>query len=222
MTVQKKKSSAIRTISALCKPFKPDSYDQIDLNRLAVYAIHLLSENALLVTFENIVVSLFLMFPRKFALVGFDQYPDSVRVTRALLQLRPKYRNWASGSPPRGYNLTSAGVMIAEETAGMLVNPTQRHRDRKIKTRPRTFDAAGEVAKTVLGSSAYSKYRESRLEEIDEMEVLELLRTVPHTPPDVLNRYMRQMQSIAQESNNDEAVEFLKFLRKKFRTLFSE
>jgi hypothetical protein len=205
----------------ICLPFDSKAYSDLDLNRLAAYAIRFLDQNDILVTFENIVVALFVMFPKKFSLVGYEQYPDSARVIRSLLQLRPKYRNWATGSAPRGFRLTPAGLIAAEETAKILVNPSLARPQVLSSKRPRTFSPEKETERRVLQSSAFQKYNANRLDDIDPMEVLELLRAVPHTPPNVLSRYLRELENISEEAGNAEAVEFLKLLKKRFHTLFS-
>src|SRR3989454_11226835 len=99
------------------KPYPLDQYGNIDLNRLTVFTIYLLNKRDIPTTLENIGVANFRMFPRRFAMVGFPDYPDVTRVNRALLQLRPKYRNWAMGNAKLGWHLTVAG----EEEAKALL-----------------------------------------------------------------------------------------------------
>jgi hypothetical protein len=210
-----------REIARFCAPFDSKAYENLDLNRLTVYAICLLDRSDLLVTFENIVVALFIMFPKKFGLVGFEQYPDSARVNRALLQLRPKYRNWATGSPSRGYRLTPAGLLIADETAKLLSTRRARKEEARTSKRARTLLPSAELERRILKSSAYAKYSENREEKIDKMEVLELLRAVPHAPLSVLNNYLRELENIAQEAKRPDVLEFLKFVRKRLRDNFN-
>jgi hypothetical protein len=57
-------------------------YSSIDLNRLASFTIHWLKERRIPMTFENIVVASFRMFPVKFALEGYSEYPDAARINR--------------------------------------------------------------------------------------------------------------------------------------------
>ena len=98
------------------KPFDERTYEGISLNQLATYTIDLLTKKGFPITFETLTVALFKMFPKKFCLYGFEEYPDAARVNRSLLQLRPKYRNWALGDTKKGYVLTSQGREIAEIT----------------------------------------------------------------------------------------------------------
>ena len=213
------KEAALRKV---CKPFGWEKYQNIDLNRLAAYAIHMLARKSVLVTFENVVVALFIMFPRKFCLPVYEHYPDSSRVNRALLQLRPKYRNWATGSPVRGFKLTSTGIAIAEDTAKALTNPAPLSKEPPRMIKPRTFSPQLEIENRVLNREIFSKYDKNQVDQIDGMEVLELLRAVPHTPPNILRGHLRELENIAKEAHSTTALEFLRFLRHRFSSLFEE
>lgn len=213
------KEAALRKI---CKSFGLEKYQNIDLNRLAAYAIQILARNSVLVTFENVVVALFIMFPRKFCLPVYEHYPDSNRVNRALLQLRPKYRNWATGSPVRGFKLTPTGIAIAENTAKALTSSAVLSKAPSRLIKPRTFSPQVEIENRVLNREIFSKYHENRADQIDSMEVLELLRAVPHTPPNILRGHLRELENIAKEAHSITALEFLRFLRHQFSSLFEE
>src|SRR2546426_9038495 len=119
------------------KPYPLDQYGNIDLNRLTVFTIYLLNKRDIPTTLENIGVANFRMFPRRFAMVGFPDYPDVTRVNRALLQLRPKYRNWAMGNAKLGWQLTVAG----EEEAKALLRKFGDNRAAGVDASPVDVDA---------------------------------------------------------------------------------
>src|SRR3989338_2691897 len=109
----------------LCKPYEYGKYREIDLNSLAAYTIQLLKDKEIFLNFENVAVSLFLLFPKKFCMVGFEKYPDTNRINRTVnLQLRPKYQNIAFGNPKQGYSLTEKGKIIAVQVKKMLESTT--------------------------------------------------------------------------------------------------
>lgn len=137
-----------------------------------------------------------------------------------MLQLRPKYRNWATGSPARGFKLTPIGLLIANETAKLLSVQTSTHSEIRTATKPRTLSPIVELEKKIIKSSAYVKYSEGHEDDIDKMEILELLRAVPNAPFDVLTSYLRQLENIAQEANRPDVIDFLKFIHKKLRDAF--
>src|SRR5438309_383340 len=99
-------------------------YANVDLTGLAAFSVKRLQDLQIPTTFENLVVTMFRLFPSKFCLEGFPSYPDAARVGRTLLQLGPKYRNWARGSVQKGFVLTEAGTNKASKVAAMLISGT--------------------------------------------------------------------------------------------------
>jgi hypothetical protein len=210
--------NARKTIRELCKSFDPSSYENIDLNRLALYAIWFLEENSVPNTFENIAVASYLMFPEKFSLVGYEEYPDTARINRTLLQLRPKYRNWATGNVQRGYTLTSMGKTVVKQTKELLRNPGLQSR-RSEPNKPRTRSLELEMER-IIHSSVFQKFLEDERDEISRIEVWELLKAAPHTPPKVMREYIRRLQNDARESSHPESekiVDFLNWIQRRYR-----
>ena len=210
-------------IFKICESFDPNQYENIDLNRLAVYTIWYLNENNIAITLENIIVSIFLMFPEKFSLVGYKEYPDSNRVNRTLLQLRPKYRNWATGDVQRGFVLTEGGRIVLEQTKNLLNNPNNQ--SKKIEpSKPRTRSLKTEM-ENIINSPIFQKYIQKREDEISKMEVWEFLGAVPHTPPSFLREYMNKLRNEAEDSGHEqkaEVINFLRWVQKEFSSVFSE
>jgi len=217
-------SSAVKLSATRHAPwyeeFQFGSYQKFDLNRLATYAILRLHEDNVVTSFENVVVALFSMFPKRFCLNEFEDYPDSNRVNRALLQLRPKYRNWALGSTKAGYRLTPMGLSIAKQTQSLLQDPklqVDHHRESEA-----VMDPKETLRKQVLSSSAFIKYKEERFNDIERVEVLDALRLSPYAPAKVARTALGEMKALAKAARNEEALTFLSWLHKQFGVLFSE
>lgn len=199
------------------KPFNPESYENMDLNRLTVYGIWFLQEKNIAITFETLVVALFRMFPQKFCLVGFKDYPDAARVNRALLQLRPKYRNWAVGNIQSGFILTETGKTILEQTKRFLRNP-RLQTPKKPSVIPRTRNPQEELQE-VQNSHLYQKYQQGDEEGIDKYAIWELLHAYPYTPKKALNKRIRLLEEIAKEYK-PEILNFFKWIRQKYSHIF--
>src|SRR5437879_3742662 len=126
------------------------------------------------------------MFPRKFALEGFDEYPDAARVGRTLLQLGPKYRNWARGSVQKGFVLTESGAAKAVEVAmsfsGEGTNKVSRS---KRQVLPRTMDLKKDI-RAIEESSLYRRWKSGILEDGKAIELFDLLGAYAYTPAHVL------------------------------------
>lgn len=210
-------------IFKICTPFDSEQYNNIDLNRLAVYTIWFLNKNNIPITLENIIVSIFLMFPEKFSLVGYKEYPDSNRVNRALLQLRPKYRNWATGDVQRGFVLTDGGRVVLKQTKNLLDNP--HNQSKKLEpSKSRTRSLKTEMEK-IVNSPIFQKYIQKKEDEISKMEVWEFLGAVPHTPPHFLREYMKKLRNEAEDSGHEkksDIIIFLSWIQKEYSSIFSE
>jgi len=102
-------------IIELCTQYNENVYTDINMNHLIAYTIEYLNNNNIALSFENICVASYLMFPKKFSLIGYDEYPDSNRVNLVLLHLRPKYDNLAEGNIKSGFTLTEKGKIYVEK-----------------------------------------------------------------------------------------------------------
>jgi hypothetical protein len=196
--------------------YQPKAYEALDLNRLTVYGISLLKEKAIPVTFETIVVALFRLFPKKFCLVGFEQYPDATRVNRALLQLRPKYRNWATGDVQHGFVLTESGKKILEETKQRLLNPRQSTSRTKAS---RTRDLNRDI-EDIQSSAAFTKFQAGNSSEISRLDVWGFLKASPYTPGEALRSYIDNLEVTARALERNDVVAFLDCILKRFPDIF--
>lgn len=198
----------------------PEKYEGIDLNRLAVYGIFLLLESAIPVTFENLVVALYRMFPKKFCIEGFEEYPDAARVNRALLQLRPKYRDWARGSVHTGFTLTETGKAVVRQTKELLEGGVP-HLPARRTPRPRTRDLSKDLAE-ITESGLFRAYSTGRLDSVPQRLVYDLLHAFPYTPRKVLIKRMNELVQMAKQCHRDEIVRFLQWVESSYPTLFKD
>lgn len=198
--------------------FELDRYGHIDLNRLAVFAISYMQEHAIPVTFEYVVVTVYRMFPAKFALEGFPNYPDATRVNRALLQLRPKYRGWATGDVQHGFVLTETGTQVVEQTRRLLDNPdlaAAAHKRVSPKA-PRTMLPAAELLE-VERSRLYEKWKKGSSDEVDRYAIWELLQAYPYTPKEYLRDRLAHLRSQAHNLKRQDLVQFFEWVRKEYQ-----
>jgi hypothetical protein len=205
------------------RPFAESRYEAIDLTGLAAFTLHWLQERHVPTTFENIVVAAFKLFPAKFSLEGFPSFPDAARVGRTLLQLAPKYRNWARGSVQKGFVLTESGLMkvrkVTEELGGGKVGkepqPVPRARS------PRTMDLEREL-EPIQSSPLFEEWRAGRLDGTMAVELLNMLGAYAYTPPRALRDRVAVLENAAAQVGRDEVVEFLRAVRKAFATRFRD
>jgi hypothetical protein len=207
--------------------YSAKDYSAIDLNRLTAYTIHVLRGLDIPLTLENIAVANFKMFPRRFAMVGWEEYPDVSRANRALLQLRPKYRNWATGNTRLGWSLTPSGVeeartvsrMLAGKGGGETALTEEDFRAEPSKGAKRTIDPT-EIMRQVKQSPLYAKYLRNWAD-VSPLEVYDVLEAYTHTPPVALRRKLRELKTFAADAKDDEVREFLSAVGNRFELLFN-
>jgi hypothetical protein len=205
----------------ICKPFSSSAYESIDNNRLALYAIKTLQVNRIPVTQETVAVALFLSFPQKFSLVGFEQFPDAERAHRTLLQLGPKWRNWATGDTHHGYSLNESGEAEFRRVEEALKNPSKstivpRQRAKK----PRTRDPNQEI-KEIEETSLFKEYVAGERHDFSEFAIWELLKSYPYAPRAALRGRIDAMLESARFAERKDMVKFLKWVRDSFSNVFS-
>src|SRR5437660_7065532 len=97
---------------------------QFSLPHLTAYSIGWLATWEIPTTYENISVLNARLFPAQFALTGFPESPDAMRTNRTLLQMRPKYRGFATSDPRKGVFLTEKGRDAAARGMEAVGAPT--------------------------------------------------------------------------------------------------
>lgn len=197
------------------EPFAEKLYSGLDLDRLTAYGVRVLSDRDLPVTFENVVVTLFRLFPTKFSIVGYPEYPDAARINRAILHCFPKYRNYLSGRASTGYRLTHQGEVAAEEAATALAGEGKPAKRRRTAAR----GVADNFMKEVSDSKVFADFTAGSFEAIDLYDVTRLLHATPNSPKEVLRRNMDQLLTYSKETGRDDVLKFLTWAAETFPEL---
>jgi hypothetical protein len=98
--------------------FNPDSYTGITLNNLVVYAIYYLHQDDAEIVSEDIISACFKLFPKRFSLKKYPQWPDSAMVNRRWSDCRRK--GYIAAKTDSGFKLTAKGLRLAEKVAKKL------------------------------------------------------------------------------------------------------
>src|SRR5260370_23625113 len=106
----------------------PSLYHDTSLAALTVYSLFWLHQWQLRRTIEAVSVLNWRLFPDKFGMVGWSDYPDAFRTNRSLLQGQPKYRNWLTGAASTGFSLNERGIEIAHDLIAKLGPPENKTR----------------------------------------------------------------------------------------------
>jgi hypothetical protein len=186
-------------------------YQGLDLNRLVVWVLGWLRDEELPSSFENIVVAAYRMFPTKFGLRGYD-HPDSNRVNRALLQLGPKYRNWARGSAGTGYALTPVGDAVLAALAEKGLQGTAHGVRTGSATTGYTWDPATDMAE-LRGSGSFARFSKAGPAALKLDDVWDALSAFSYTPREALRKRLAALRRSASDLGDAEVVRFLDALR---------
>lgn len=211
-------------------PKDPNSYDSMSLAALVVYSLYWLHEWELRRTIEAVTVLSWRLFPTKFSMVGWSQYPDQLRTNRSLMQGGPKYRNWLTGAAVNGFSLNQRGIRIALDitekigtpttTEGKVVSLLVNRKPLASAGRARTIEPEREVAKA-RESRLFEKWKEGVLSERDLIHVHTLLDIFEHTPAQLREKRMKDLERSAADSGDQEIMRFLADVRINFSAVFN-
>lgn len=192
------------------KKADPKIYKNIDLDRLAVYVINILEKNNIPLYYEYIGVALFKMFPEKFALLTFKEYPDMNRIADVLqLNLNPTHRNWAIGNIKNGFMLTAAGRQIVDQADDMLRNPDAQKILKPAKL-PRMKSIQFEISE-ILKSPIYNKWKNNK-NDINEFDILSFLGVMSFTSKLIIKKRVNDLKGMAINTSSKEVTEFINYI----------
>lgn len=199
------------------RPFDAAAYVGIDLDRLVVYTAAQLDAMGVQLSLENIVAAAFKLFPAKFSLAGFPEFPDATRVEKSLWRSRAKARRWIGGKTPHGYFLTEESKVIAAKTADHLSGaPIQKT---KTPTRSRRTES---ILREVAASPAYSKYRSGNGDAVTEADLCYVLQGTLDSSKETLRDNLSSLTRLAKDFGDEKVVTFAAWLCERFKTFIDE
>ncbi|MFH0963773.1 MAG: hypothetical protein V2A58_07145 [Planctomycetota bacterium] len=201
-----------------------DAYERFALVRLTAYSVYWLSQWEIPSTYENLSVLNARLFPTKFSLAGFPEMPDAMATNRAILQMRPKYRGFATSDPRRGVFLTEKGRQEALRVQEALGAPTlegsavaggleELQLSGRAKERTRNPEA---IISECKGKLLYRRYKEGRFQDADVVHLLSLVSLHDHTPPSEVRKAFRLLRSDAQTVFDEDFLAFLDAVEERF------
>jgi hypothetical protein len=212
-------------------PKNPADYEDVSLTALTMYSLYWLHEWELRRTIEAVAVLNWRLFPNKFAMVGWPQYPDAFRTNRSLLQGQPKYRNWLTGTASKGFSLNDRGIQIAVDlinrlgppattegqvlSSGNTINGTLSH----ATARARSVEPAREVERA-RSSRLFEKWKSGVMAERDLIHVHALLGIFEHTPAKAREKKMKDLERCSRDINDKEMLRFLADVRRNYPAVF--
>jgi len=182
------------------EPFDYIKYKDIGLDQLIVYSIYRILRNNEECTFERLVFEAFTLFPEKFKLKRYPQWPNSALINKAWLRCRSD-RGWITGSVKKGFELTHSGEIIAKKIDNLLKKGHSLVRKSDdVKARER-YEA---IILYVKLSNAYKEYLKNNILKISDAELISFLGGTLETPKRILrqnlNLYIEASKAYKEES----------------------
>ena len=113
--------------------YPSNQYSDVRLYELVTVGILKLNQAKLETNFENITVILLKLFPDKFSLTYFPEFPDTIRVDNTL-RLDCRHAGVVEGNRPKGFVLTGKGQVLAEKTLQTIESVSKMMGHKSIKT----------------------------------------------------------------------------------------
>jgi len=190
-------------------------YVSIDKDRLILFTLDYLSSKNIEATFDKLTVAAFKLFPKKFSLIGFPEYPDAKTVNDCVFLHCVKTKGWVVGNAQTGYKITEKGKYFLEETKKMLEGKIKVSRKYGVVPRRKEFTFINQLKKT----SAYKKYFQNQKEDISKSEILDALKvpSISSKAKEVAEENLKRYLEYAKRINDSYSIEFLEFLQKKLK-----
>jgi len=190
------------------EPFPPHLYEGINLNWLVLYAVGVLEERKVDLSFEHIVAAAFRLFPRKFSLLGYPEYPDAKRVHDALcLRCAYKDRQWLLGKKSQGFAFTERGRQELATAQQALKRGSLTRRKAFSQTRRLEMFLA-----EVRAAPAYAKYSKGESDKVSEAECCHVLQGTLGSNRRVLADNLTKLKAMATELEQKDIVAFMEWL----------
>lgn len=215
------------------QPIPLSRYENEQLAALTVYSIYWLRQWALRPTVESITVLNQRLFPERFGMDLFPEFPDANRTLRSLLQCGPKYRGWLSGSNKRGYAITPSGQTLVEDLLRRVGYPkvgnlllgraSEAPRQRSVKGRERRRDVDFNAEVTQLrANKLFERWSNGPLQERDLIHVYSALGVFDHTPVVAKRKKLNDLKDSARRVGDREIEQLLENVELTFPGLFRE
>ncbi|MCD6578009.1 hypothetical protein J7L48_00870 [bacterium] len=207
------------------QPFPDDTYQNLTIDDLILYALFSLEKKGVEGRFENIVAEGFEMFPKKFYLHGYPEYPDARRVFNSVMRmsggLPTNQEKLIVGNMKSFFTLTERGL----ERLKAIQMKLQTGEDDKIGIKTKIEDKRGKMGRMLWEIETHPLYRQYLINgentDIPETLLRNLLFATMETPKKRLEEKMSMLIGYCESLGRDDIKKFLIFCKNKHKEIFS-
>ena len=205
------------------KPMKSESYLGIDIDRLTLYGFYTLKENKVPLFWEYAVVALFKLFPEKFSMSDFNEFPDTKRVDKSVQRIAGKFglsstkKEWLIGSIEEGFQITDLGYEVIEQIKEYLANPKNIKEKKITKSRGMIFSQKLESLRV---TDLYKKWEKK--EEIELYEIFDFFKIIEGSDNRVLKKKFDEMVELVSNTEDIKIKEFVFFVEVKVNSILQK
>lgn len=206
--------------------FDPATYTRIALNDLVVYSVYYLHKQGSEITSEDIISACFVLFPKRFSLRKYPQWPDSGIVSRRWSD--GKSKGYLRGDAASGFQITAKGIRRAEKiekSLGQILKLVPAPKQKTIKPtvavqaiHPELKRQARKYVRSIEMSDAYKHYKKQM--PLNEFDFRSLLLCTLESPPATLARNLNQFKEYVNIDDRKDLSTFLTFCEDKFSYMF--
>jgi len=185
--------------------------DYIPLNkdRLVLFAVDFLESNKIEPTFDKIVATAFRLFPKKFSLIGFPEYPDGRTIYYCVYNHCTLDNKWLVGNVQSGFKVTEKGKYFLDETKKILQGKIKISRTHKTIPKRKEATFIAELRRTI----AFREYINDSTEKISKSDIFEALKA-PMDSKELAQSHLEKYFEYAKRIGDSEVGKFLEFLKK--------
>lgn len=206
--------------------FDPTHYTKVVLNDLVVYSVYHLHKQGTEIASEDIVSACFLLFPKRFSMRKYPQYPDSGIVSRRWGDCKRK--GYLRGNAVKGFQITARGIKRAEKVEKLLGKPLKLVRVEKAKVEESAVPAkeaahpelkrhAKKYVRSIEMSDAYKHFKKGA--PLNEFDFRSMLLCTMESPPATLARNLNQFKEYVNIHERKDLSSFLEFCESRFSSL---
>ena len=202
------------------RPLSEDIIKDVSKDSLCLLAMNVIEKNGEQPSIENIIVAAYRMFPSKFSLPRYPQFPDSNAVHMCYFHMKHskgQSRHWVKGTPKLGLTITDQGMTQIQKYVH-LISPLRDPESSSTSKRLPEYET--KFADKLGRSEAFRKFSLGNQSQITNEDVcFALLIPVGHDARKAANALEKAFRIVRENSRND-LLSFLEFVKKNHTILF--